>query len=182
MQKLENLINKAKDLPISLNSSKLLECLHDRYRWYFKYPCGQPTIEVILKNGTKTRQLFLKDGFLDVDTAVDYYNKGYTLLLSRIQTLHPDIRRLREVVNCFVGKEVNMNIYFGKGLESVSFPEHTHEYAVLVKNVEGESEWVIGGKKIQLCGQEVLYFDKHILHAVTSISKPKLSITCNLVA
>jgi hypothetical protein len=178
---LKDLKNIAEKNYIDVSSKWFLEKIKDRYRWPITYFGGQPTVEVILEDGSKTNNLFLADGYVNSDLVIDAYDKGYTVLLSRIQKMHPDILNLGLQTDKYCNQEVNMNVYFGKGTSSVSFPSHTHEYAVLVKSIEGESEWVIGGETKLLKDQEAIYFDAYVPHAVTKIIRPKLTITCNLV-
>lgn len=177
---LETLINTAKNINVGISTNWLLERLQDRYRWPVSYFYGQPTVEVILEDGSKTHSLFLKDGYVDSNLVLDFYEKGYTVLLSRMQRIHPDIIKLAKLTDNYSSFECNMNIYFGKGLKSISFPRHTHDYAVLVKSVEGESEWEIGKETKILKNQDVIYFDSHTPHWVKKIVYPKLTITCNL--
>jgi hypothetical protein len=178
----QNLIDKATKISINFDIDEMLDRLNDRYRWPCRYHNGQPSVEIILEDGNKTDVLFsTRDGYLIPELVHEYYNNGYTILISRVQKLHKDIKCLGAVVDKFCGCEVNINAYFGQGTKSVSFPPHQHEYAVLVKNVMGISEWTIGGSDHTLKNQEVLYFDAFIDHAVTKIIEPKFTLTCNLV-
>ena len=177
----QELIKLTSGIKMNFDSLWLLERIKDRYRWPIHYHCGQPTVEIILEDGNKITNFFRSDGYVNSDSVIEAYEQGYTILLSRIQKLNTDIQNLGIITDNYCGNEVNMNIYFGKGTKSVSFPIHKHEYAVLVKSVEGESEWFIGGSAVNLKDQEVIYFDANVEHAVTKIVKPKLTITCNLI-
>ena len=178
----KNLIVEAAKVPIEFGINDMLERLNDRYRWPVRYYDGQPSVEVILEDGEKTDVLFsTKDKYLIPELVHEYYNNGYTILVSRVQQIHKDVIRLAKIVNNFCGCEVNINAYFGRGTKSISFPPHQHEYAVLVKNVSGVSEWEIGNDKHTLANQNVLYFDAFVDHAVTKIIEPKFTLTCNLV-
>ena len=179
---INELKSQTKDLVINFSIESMLEKLNDRYRWPINYQNGQPTVEVINEDGSKTDILFSsKDGYLIPDLVYKYYNQGYTILLSRVQNIHKDINKLSNVVNNFCNCEVNINAYIGKGTKSVSFPVHQHDYAVLVKNVVGVSEWLIGNNKHTLVNQDTLYFDAYTDHAVTKILEPKFTLTCNLI-
>jgi hypothetical protein len=178
----EHLTVEASQVPIEFGIDEMLERLNDRYRWPVRYHDGQPSVEVILEDGDKTDVLFsAKDKYLIPELVHEYYNNGYTILVSRVQQIHKDVIRLSNIVNNFCGCEVNINAYFGRGTKSVSFPPHQHEYAVLVKNVTGVSEWLIDNRSKTLKDQDVLYFDAFIDHAVTKIIEPKFTLTCNLV-
>jgi hypothetical protein len=179
---IENLTAETAKISIKFGIEDILEHLNDRYRWPFRYHGGQASIEVIMENGSKADVLFsMSDGYVIPELVREYYNEGYTIILSRVQKLHKDIRNLSNIVNNFCNCEVNINAYFGKGVKSTSFPPHHHEYAVLVKNVTGVSEWVIGNDVQILRDQNTLYFDPYIEHAVTKIIEPKFTLTCNLI-
>jgi hypothetical protein len=176
----QTLLYQTEQIKIQIDLDWILQSLADRYRWPVRYHNGQPSVEVILEDGRKTDALFQQDGYLHSDTVMNYFNEGYTILISRIQKMHPDIRKLGNIVDHYVNSEVNMNFYFGRGKKSTSFLPHNHDYPVLVKNVQGISEWLIGNKNYTLSNQGVLYFDAGTDHAVTKIIEPKFSITCNL--
>jgi hypothetical protein len=177
----KDLTVEAAQISIGFGIDEMLDRLNDRYRWPCRYNNGQPSVEIILEDGNKTDVLFSnKDRYLIPELVHEYYNNGYTILVSRVQTLHKDIKSLANILNNFCSCEVNINAYFGLGTKSVSFPPHQHEYSVLVKNVLGISEWLIGGSNYTLKNQEVLYFDAYIDHAVTKIIEPKFTLTCNL--
>ena len=177
----KSLIAEAAQIPIEFGIEEMLERLNDRYRWPVRYHDGLPSVEVILEDGEKTDVLFsAKDKYLIPELVHEYYNNGYTILVSRVQKIHKDVISLSKIVNSFCGCEVNINAYFGQGTKSISFPSHQHEYAVLVKNITGVSEWVIGNENKILKDQDVLYFDAFVDHAVTKIVEPKFTLTCNL--
>ena len=75
---------------------------------------------------------------------------------------------------------VNCNFYFGNGKKSISFDKHNHDYPVIVKNIYGESKWVINEKEMTLKNQECIWFDKFTDHQVIEIANAKLSMTCNI--
>jgi len=177
----QTLLFQTEQIKIQIDLDWILQSLADRYRWPGRYHNGQPSVEVILEDGRKTDALFLQDGYLHSETVINYFNEGYTILISRIQKMHPDIRKLGNIVDHYVDSEVNMNFYFGRGRKSISFLPHSHDYPVLVKNIQGISEWLIGDKNYTLNNQGVLYFDAGTDHAVTKIIEPKFSITCNLI-
>ena len=176
----QTLLYQAEQIKIQIDLDWILQSLADRYRWPVRYHDGQPSVEVILEDGSKTDILFQQDGYLNSEIVTKYFNEGYTILISRVQKMHPDIIKLGNLVDHYVNSEVNMNFYFGKGEKSVSFPPHRHKYPVMVKNVQGISEWLIGDRNYTLLDQGVLYFDAGTNHAVTKIIEPKFSITCNL--
>jgi hypothetical protein len=77
-------------------------------------------------------------------------------------------------------REINTNCYLSKGTKCVSFPSHKHDYAVIIKNVFGKSEWEIDSNRYLLENQNVFFIDKCKWHCVKEIDNFKLSITFNL--
>jgi len=160
-----------------LSEKVIFESLSDIYRWPFCYTSGQPTIEVI---GIDRRFLFTGDGYVNEKVVKNYYDRGYTLIISRIQFLTEELRKYFHIVQ----KDnpnilISMNIYMSKGKKEVSFPLHNHDYDVIVKNIKGSSTWIKGNEKVILKNQNILYLPKYTNHQVIEIQKPKLSITCN---
>ncbi len=167
---------------INVSRNDILERLSDRYRWPIVYPWNQPSVEFILSDGSKLhRELFLDDGYLNSDYAVQLYQSGYTLLLSNVGSLFNDFLYVQNILNKTLSKNININLYAGEGSKSVSFPPHTHEYDVLVKNISGKSVWILDDQNPVLQNQDILFVPKFSRHAVTSIVGDKISLTCNLI-
>ena len=176
----DKFLKKLKNIKVKISEEDVLERIIDRLRWPKKYPSGQPTIEVILENGNKHSDFFLEDEYLDSQKCLDAYDQGYTLILSNIAFLFKDTTVIQNELSINFGKNINCNFYFGNGKKSVSFNKHQHEYPVIVKNIYGNSKWIIDEKEVILKDQDVIWFDKNIDHQVVSINKPKLSMTCNI--
>lgn len=169
------------NIEIYVSEKDILNSFDNRKRWPMFYLWGQPSIEIILENGNKTQDFFDTDNFVISEKIKDYYENGYTLILSNIGELFEDFKKVSDVLNNAFGKKININAYFGKGTKSVSFQNHTHDYPVLVKNVFGESDWIIQHEHVTLEQQNVLFFDAFAEHEVVKIYSTKLSLTCNLV-
>ena len=174
------IIQTIKNKNVDLTEEQVLERLLDRYRWPYKYPWGQPSIEAILEDGTKHQRFFSRDGYLDSEACIKCYEDGYTLIISNIGGFNKDTWTINQLLNNYYKINVNCNFYFGNGKKSVSFKKHSHEYPVIVKNVYGDSTWIIDEKEVILRNQDVVYFDEGINHEVIKINQPKLSITCNM--
>ena len=177
----DNLLNTLHKHKIKISEEKIHERLFDRYRWPIKYPWGQPTVEVITEEGSKHQDFFYKDGFIDTNKCLSLYEEGYTLILSNVGTLFSDFVFVQGKLNQKYKKWINCNLYFGNGKKSISFPKHTHPYAVIVKNIFGESKWIINKQEVIIKDQECIWFDKETDHEVVQINKPKASLTCNIV-
>jgi len=87
---------------------------------------------------------------------------------------------VQQSLNQTFKKYINCNLYFGNGNKSISFPKHSHDYPVIVKNIYGTSRWIIDEKEVVLKDQDVICFNKGINHQVVEISDAKLSLTCNI--
>ena len=73
------------------------------------------------------------------------------------------------------------NYYFSKGGQEPSFELHSDDYDIIIKNIYGEATWQIGDKdNLIVKDQETLYIPKGVLHKVSSINKPRLSLTIGL--
>jgi hypothetical protein len=179
----EKKINQLASINVEIIEKDLLDRIQDRYRWPYEYPYDkqpQPSIECINPDGTTHRDFFNKDGWVDSKKAIDLYQEGYTLIISRVHTLFPSVIPLSiELAKC-VGKEINGNAYFSKGTKSVSFGLHNHYYPVLVKNVYGKVKWIVGDQEVILQEQDTLFFKEYTDHQVVEIIEPRLSITFNL--
>lgn len=180
----ENVIKQIADVTINVSETDVFDRIRDRYRWPYEYPYdkeSQPSIECINADGTTHRNFFKKDGWVDSDKVIDLYLEGHTLILSRVHMLFPELTKISLLIANSFGKEVNGNAYFSKGKKSVSFDYHSHHYPVLVKNVFGISKWVVKDEEIIMRDQGVLYFEADIMHMVTEILQPKLSVTFNII-
>ena len=168
---------------VEITEKDILDRIQDRYRWPYSYPYDQspqPSIECINADGTTHQDFFHKDGWLDSEKAIGLYQEGYTLILSRVHMLFPDTIPIALALGQYVGKEINGNAYFSKGLKSVSFDAHSHDYPVFVKNIYGKVKWVIDNNEVILQKQDSVFFKEHTTHQVTEIIEPRLSITFNL--
>lgn len=166
-----------KRIKVNVDESDILHRLKDRWRWPEKLPWGVPSIDVINEDHSKTPAIYEEDGYINTSKCINLYNEGKTLILTASQWLFKDISVISEILDKAHGYHCNINLYFGK---AASFEMHTHDYAVLVKNIYGSSDWVINNQDVILNNQDVIFFDKHTPHQVIKVSEPKLSMTCNL--
>jgi hypothetical protein len=169
-----------RNIKINVSEKDILESFDNQKKWPMFYPWGQPSVEVILQDGSKTQDFFDENNFVISEKIKAYYENGYTLILSNIGELFGDFKKVSNALNEMFGKKFNINAYFGKGTESISFKTHAHDYPVLVKNVFGQSHWIIQNQNLILEQQNVLFFDAFIEHEVVKINSTKLSLTCNL--
>jgi mannose-6-phosphate isomerase-like protein (cupin superfamily) len=176
----DNFLKSIRDKKVNLTEQQVLERFYDRFRWPKFYPWGQPSVEAIKEDGTKHQDFFLKDNYIDSNKCIEIYLEGYTLILSNIGGFCKDTLEIQWMISDFFKTNVNCNFYFGNGKKSVSFDKHSHEYSVLVKNIYGNSEWVIDKQQINLHNQDCVWFNKGVEHQVLRIDSNKLSMTCNI--
>jgi len=171
-------VHKAK---INVTEELMLERLSDRYRWPQYYNTGAPTVERIVgDDGLKAQDFFCNDRHIDRNKFLDYYNQGYTFVISGVQYLFNDITNLTIYLSNIWDTEINANIYISKGKKVVSYPYHNHHYSVIIKNIYGKSKWLINDQDRVLENQDIFYVPKEMMHGVKEIEDLKLSITFNL--
>lgn len=180
--KLDAILNIVYESPIAITEDMILERLRDRYRWPKFYNTGYPSIERIIQDdGLKDQDFFsLDDNHIISKEVIKYYNDGYTFVLSGVQYLFNDIADITDKLSNRFGIEINSNMYISKGTKVVSYPYHDHDYAVIIKNIEGNSKWIIEGNDYILENQNVFFIDKFKNHCVKEIYDKKISITFNL--
>jgi hypothetical protein len=168
--------------PLRITEDMVLERIRDRYRWPKSYPTGCPTIERIAReDGYKEQDFFSPiDECLLYDKFLNLYKQGHTFVISGVQYLFNDIATITDKLNKEFGIEINSNMYISKGSKVVSYPYHEHDYAVIIKNIDGRSKWMIDNKEYILENQNVFFIDKFKWHCVQEIDNFKLSITFNL--
>ncbi len=176
----DKFIGILKNKKVNLTEEDVLERILDRFRWPIQYPWGQPSIEAINKDGSKHRDFFYRDGYIDPEKCIKCYEQGYTLILSNITGFNKDIWIIQQLLNKNFQRNINCNFYFGNGNKSVSFDKHQHGYPVIVKNIYGNAKWIIDEKEVILKDQDVIWIDKFTDHQVVEISDAKLSMTCNI--
>jgi|TARA_B110000977_G_C10977872_1_gene454925 hypothetical protein len=179
--KLDAVLKIVYESPINITENMILERLRDRYRWPKSYNSGYPSLERIVKDdGLKEQDFFASDNHIQSHKVIKYYNEGYTFVLSGVQYLFNDIANITDRLSNRFGVEINSNIYISKGTKIVSYPYHDHNYAVIIKNIEGKSKWAIDGQDYLLEDQNVFFIDKFKKHCVKEIYDKKISITFNL--
>jgi len=180
---LKNLSKLIESYNIHFTENLILDLLKIEKRWPIKYPWGQPSIEIINNFQNNISIGFFKDnGYLNYDKWKEYYDFGYTSIISNVFDLNEDLRKLHNDLKKNVGSEINANFYLSKGnsKNKPSFAAHFHPYDVIVKQIYGSSHWNIDNKKTILSKNNVLIIPKNTNHEVFMIKEPKLSLTINL--
>ena len=178
LKKINNII---KDFKISLTEQELLELLQIRKRWPHKYLWGQNTVEIISNQQTCESIFFFKaDGYLDYEKWFDFYNLGYTTIISNALDINKELRHLNKILTNVTGLSICGNLYFSKPGQTPSFYKHKHDYDVIVKQIYGETEWFLNDKKFILKPNYTCIIEKNMYHQVLNKQDKKLSLTLNI--
>ena len=171
------------DHEINLTEDDVLDFLKIRYRWPLQYPWGQPSVEIISEFGMNTQgEFFTFDGKFLFDVWKQYYDAGFTTILSNILDLTPELRSLSDKLFHYTGSTINGNFYFSRGSSNhrVSFPPHTHPYNVIVKPIYGDSKWQLGTEVLENPKQSFI-IPQETSHSVYECLGKKLSLTLNII-
>ena len=121
---------------------------------------------------------------MDFDKWFWYYERGFLTTVANVLDLHKDLRDIEEKGREMLGFVPYANFYFAKKSKAdrvtPSFAPHKHFYPVLIKQIYGESLWLVNSEKLTLKPQETLYVPKDTEHAVLENSTDKLSLTINI--
>ena len=176
----KNILEYITNVNVGINEEYVLERILDWKRWPKKYPDGMSSISAIKEDGSYHQDFYDADGNLNSMDCIKCYEEGYTLVFGNVGSLSKDLWIIQQFLNESFGRYMNCNLYFGTGKKSVSFGKHWHEYDVIVKNIYGESKWIVGEKELILKNQNCIYFDRYVEHQVIQINNAKLSLTCNI--
>jgi mannose-6-phosphate isomerase-like protein (cupin superfamily) len=169
------------NLNILLTEDDVFNFLKNEKRWPFKYICGQPSVEIIDNFGCKQSFFIKKNGYLNFEEWKKTYDLGFTTIISNILDLNEELRYIDNFLKMKTGKEVNGNFYFSIPGQLPSFSMHSHSYEVFVKQIYGETDWIIGSQKFTLKPQQTTFIPKGENHQVISKFNKKLSLTINLL-
>jgi len=173
----QDIVSKIK---IDINEIDILDALQNRKRWPQYYPWGQPSVEIINNNENSTNFFFEIDGYLDYEKWKNFYNLGYTTIISNVLDLNNDLRKLDKLLIDATGLKINANLYFSQPGQIPSFSKHLHNYDVIVKQIYGESSWVIDNKEFIIQKNDTCLIPKNTYHQVISKKNKKLSLTINI--
>lgn len=166
---------------LKITEKDIIDRITDRHRWPIRYHTGAPSVERMLHDGAKLQDFFFPDGWINSQRAVELYVEGYTFIYSGVQYLFPEITEISNEFGKRFKKPMEANLYLSRGTKSVSFPNHNHEYHVIVKNIFGSALWSLDGEDFILKDQEALYIPQNSYHQVKEIYDKKASLTFNIV-
>tara|TARA_R100001126_G_scaffold1645_2_gene1652 strand:+ start:92 stop:649 length:558 start_codon:yes stop_codon:yes gene_type:complete len=182
---LEKIRSTVESFNLNISEKEVLNHLKNTKRWPQSYPWGQSSVEIINNIGTQSANFFkahvyTNQCYLDFDKWYRYYDLGYTTIISNVFDLNDGLRELSHKLTDMTGMLLNGNFYFSKPGQIASFNGHTHNYNVIVKQIYGESKWVVGDKDINLKPQKALIVPSMSVHKVVTKMNKKLSLTINI--
>ena len=179
----DNFLNFVEKQNIRLREQDILDRLQIRKRWSARHFSNQiPSVQMINNMGTiESSLIFDPDGYLNYEKFLNYYYKGYSFIIIDALDLFNETRKITKVGMDDLGIVPTGNYYFSQGGQEPSFDLHSDDYDIIVKNIYGEATWKIDGRDdLIITNQETLYLPKGVLHKVSSINKPRLSLTIGL--
>ena len=170
-----------RSVDINLNEKDILNFLKIKRRWPYRYPWGQPSIEIISENeALASKEFFGVDSYFIFEQWHRYYDLGFTTIISNVLDLNSDLRTLNKRLSDHTGLSINANFYFSKPGRRASFDKHNHEYDVIVKQIYGKSHWIIDDKEFVLKSKDTCVIPKDVYHKVINKNENKLSLTINI--
>ena len=100
---------------VSLTEEEMLNLLQIKYRWSTTAhiggypPTKAPSVVLLDVFANKQMYFFDHDGYLEYDKWKKYYDLGFTMILSNVFDLTPQLRKLHERVRNRMGASVNAN-------------------------------------------------------------------------
>ena len=170
-----------KSIDINLTEEDILNFLKIKKRWPYRYPWGQPSVEILSEKETlESKEFFSVDSYFIFEKWYRYYDLGFTTIISSVLDLNSDLRKLNTILTDQTGLTINANLYFSKPGRRASFENHSHEYDVIVKQIYGKSHWVVNDKEFILKPKETCIIPKNVFHQVINKNENKLSLTINI--
>ena len=178
---LQDIAKQVKEVKVPLEEQDILNFLKITRRWQYRNTWGHPSIEIIDSIGRRQSERFfdMKGEFI-YDIWKELYDKGFTFILTNILDLTKELREIDKVIRDQTGFHTWGNFYFSTPGRKASFDLHEHDYAVIVKQIYGNSHWQVGDKNFILKPDEVCVIPEKTKHMVYNKNENKLSLTINI--
>lgn len=192
---IKKFVDYVKETTVNITEEMVFDWLKIRHRWPLNGICPtlkhQPWVEsvaVLTNIGIKSFSFYSTHNntgiYLDFDKWFWFHERGYVSTIADVLDLHQDLRNIEEKGREILGFNPHANFYFARKSNveenTPSFAPHEHNYPVVVKQIYGESLWLLNGKQFTLKPQEVIYVPRETQHAVLNNSTDKLSLTINI--
>ena len=161
---------------ISITDEQLFDLMQIKHRW----PKG--SVEVINQAARSSDRFYCEDRFLIFKEWKRLYDMGFTSILCNVLDLTSELRELDEKLLAIKGSYTNANLYLSNGTEQhrVSFPQHKHDYHVIVKGIYGKTVWQVEDRLLTLNAGDVFVLPVDTPHAVVNTPEPRLTLTLNV--
>lgn len=161
---------------INITDEQLFDLMQIKHRW----PKG--SVEVINQSARSSDRFYCEDRFLIFKEWKRLYDMGFTSILCNVLDLTRELRDLDEKLLEVKGSYTNANLYFSNGTKEhrVSFPQHKHDYHVVVKSIYGKTVWQVANKILTLNPGDVFILPVDTPHAVVDTPEPRLTLTINV--
>ena len=178
------ILNEAKkiidDNPVNISEEYLLDMLKVRFRWPKK------SLEVISNLGNISEDFF--DGRYNAiifEKWYELYSRGFTTMLNNCLDIHPDLRKLENLLLNHIGEMPTGNIYMSIGTKTnrPSFDMHRHDYNVISKSIYGATTWKLGtdnqfgNNNLKVDCKQSVIIPKDTPHAVIENLEKRCSLT-----
>jgi mannose-6-phosphate isomerase-like protein (cupin superfamily) len=176
MEYLQRAANVVQAHDVSFTDEQLFDLMKIKHRW----PKG--SVEVINQAARTSDRFYCEDRFLIFNEWKKLYDLGFTSILCNVMDLTQQLRDLDEKLLAVKGSYTNANLYLSNGSKEhrVSFPQHKHDYHVVVKGIYGKTIWQIGEKVVTLNPGEIFVLPVDTPHAVVETPDPRLTLTINV--
>ena len=168
---------------LNISESDIFDFLKIKKRWPIKYHWGQPSVEIITQfSGCSQSDIFDSDNYFVYDKWFQYYEMGFTTIISSVLDLNESLRRLQSKLIKYTGNKIDGNFYFSKGSSKnrISFDDHKHHYRVIVKPIYGKTKWRLSGEEFEVEEKSFL-IEREELHCAYECVDKKLSLTLNFI-
>ena len=180
---LNNLSNLVKEYPINLTEQDIFNFLKIERRWPHRDIFNEPTVQIISNTFEVVDKDFYKGtGYLDFEKWKNYYDNGFTTILTNVLDLTEELRNLQNKLKYIIGNNVPSNFIFSKG-NSDNVPhtmEHNQDYDIIIKQIYGTGYWSIDKKENIIQNGESLIINKRIYRKNFKINNLNLSLMLNL--
>ena len=178
VRKLQNKIEK---FTLNISEEDVFDFIRNEKRWPLNYNSGQKSIEYIDNFGRPIALgLYTSENYINFDSFIKLYNKGFTFVISSVFDLNKELRDLHDKIIDVTGVKINGNFYFSKGGQQPSFDSHKHPYSVIVKQIYGKGYWKVDKIYKELQPGKTLCVPAETYHQFYKVDTKKLSLTFNL--
>jgi len=192
---IKKFVDYVRETTVNITEEMMFDWLKIKQRWPWNATSNillgedfRESVCVLTNVGMKTNSFYSTHNniglYLDFDKWFWFHERGFLTTISDVLDLNQDLRNIEEKGREILGFSIFANFYFARKSNvdqtTPSFAPHKHFYPVVIKQIYGESLWLVNSDKFTLKPQEILYIPRDTEHAVLENSTDKLSLTLNL--